>query len=99
VTLPVVEVEHGDAGTCSITGGVVYRGTEIPEITGHYFYSDFCGGYLRSLVFEDGRLVEEADWTEQVGVPGSVASFGLDFFGEMYVLTTDSVLKVVPVRS
>lgn len=99
ITLPVIEVAHGDGGTCSITGGVVYRGTAVPEITGHFFYSDFCGGYLRSLVYEEGQVVEEADWTDQVGVPGNVTSFGLDFFGEMYVLTTGSVLRVVAVRS
>jgi glucose/arabinose dehydrogenase len=38
LTLPVVEVGHGDAGTCSITGGVRYDGVAIPEIVGQYFY-------------------------------------------------------------
>jgi hypothetical protein len=94
----VIEVSHGDAGTCSITGGVVYRGSQIPEIGGHYFYSDYCGGYLRSFVFEDGEVVEEVDWTEQVGIAGRVVSFGVDGAGEMYVLTTERILKVVPVR-
>jgi len=99
LTLPVVEVERGDAGTCSITGGVLYRGTAMPELEGHYFYSDYCGGYLRSFLFQDGEVVEETDWTDQVGVPGGVVSFGMDFFGEMYVLTTDRILKVVPIRA
>jgi glucose/arabinose dehydrogenase len=99
LTLPVIEVEHGDAGTCSITGGVVYRGAAIPEIDGHFFYSDYCGGYLRSFVHDGGAASEETDWTEQVGVPGNVASFGVDSTGEMYVLTTDRILKLIPVRS
>jgi len=99
LTLPVVEVEHGDTGTCSITGGVVYRGTAIPEIDGQFFYSDYCGGYLRSLAYADGALAEQHDWTDQVGVPGGVASFGVDSSGEMYVLTTDAVYKVVAVRA
>lgn len=98
LTLPVLEVSHGDAGTCSITGGIVYHGKAIPEIEGHYFYSDYCGGYLRSFVHEGGEGVETTDWTDQVGVPGSVASFGVDGTGEMYVLTTESILQVVPVR-
>jgi glucose/arabinose dehydrogenase len=98
LTLPVIEVSHGDAGTCSITGGVVYRGSQIPELVGHYFYSDYCGGYLRSFVFEDGEVVEAVDWTEQVGIAGRVVSFGVDGAGEMYVLTTERILKVVPVR-
>lgn len=99
LTLPVIEVSHGDAGTCSITGGVVYRGTAIPEIAGHFFYSDYCGGYLRSFSYEGGEITDDDDWTDQVGVPGGVVSFGVDETGEMYVLTTDRILKVVPVRA
>jgi glucose/arabinose dehydrogenase len=99
LTLPVVEVGHGDAGTCSITGGVRYDGVAIPEIVGQYFYSDYCGGYLRSFIPDGASGSEVTDWTEQVGVPGNVASFGVDGGGEMYVLTTDRILKVVPVRA
>jgi glucose/arabinose dehydrogenase len=98
LTLPVIEVEHGDAGTCSITGGIVYRGAAIPEIDGHYFYSDYCGGYLRSFLYQDGEVAGETDWTDQVGRAGSVAGFGIDGAGEMYVMTTESVLKLVPER-
>ena len=98
LTLPVIEVSHGDAGTCSITGGLVYRGSAIPEIDGHFFYSDYCGGYLRSFVYRDGEVAEETDWTEQVGVAGNVPSFGVDGSGELYVLTTENILKLVPVR-
>jgi glucose/arabinose dehydrogenase len=98
IILPVIEVEHGDAGTCSITGGLVYRGTAIPELDGHYFYSDYCGGYLRSFKYADGEATDEKDWTGDVGVPGSVVSFGRDGQGEIYVLTTNSVLRLVAAR-
>ena len=92
--IPILEVEHGDAGTCSITGGVVYRGRAIPQLDGHYFYSDYCGGYLRSLLHVDGAATELRDWTEQVGVPGRVTGFGVDGAGEMYVTTAGQLLKV-----
>jgi glucose/arabinose dehydrogenase len=98
LTLPVIEVSHRDAGTCSITGGVVYRGEAIPEIVGTYFYSDFCGGYLRSFRFEESGIVDETDWTDQVGIPGRVIGFGIDGEAEMYVGTTDRLLKVVALR-
>ncbi|MFQ5522081.1 MAG: PQQ-dependent sugar dehydrogenase [Acidimicrobiia bacterium] len=98
LTLPQVEVPLGEAGDCAITGGIVYRGEAIPELAGHYFYSDFCGGYLRSFRYEAGQVVDEADWTDQVGIPGQVVSFGIDPEGEMYVLTTDAVYRVVAVR-
>jgi hypothetical protein len=94
--IPVHEVEHGDAGTCSITGGIVYRGSAIPQLGGHYFYSDYCGGYLRSMFFADGEATDLRDWTDQVGVPGQVTGFGVDGAGEMYVTTTQQLLQVVP---
>jgi glucose/arabinose dehydrogenase len=92
---PVLEVEHGDAGTCSITGGIVYRGAALPQLNGHYFYSDYCGGYLRSFIYADGAAGDLRDWTDQVGLAGAVTGFGADGAGEMYVTTTGQLLKVV----
>jgi glucose/arabinose dehydrogenase len=97
ITLPVLEVAHGDGGSCSITGGVVYRGSLIPELEGHYLFSDYCGGYLRSFLPRPAEP-EVVDWTEDVGVPGMVTGFGVDGDGEVYVTTTSSVLKLVAVR-
>jgi glucose/arabinose dehydrogenase len=96
LVVPVLEVEHGDAGSCSITGGIVYRGPAIPQLNGRYFYSDYCGGYLRSFLYADGEATEKIDWTDQVGVPGAVTGFGIDGAGEMYVTTTGELLQVVP---
>ncbi len=108
LTLPVLEVEHGDADTCSITGGVVYRGVEIPELYGHYLFSDYCGGYLRSFPIDgfadDIRrgsfsVEQPLDWTDQVGAPGRVVSFGVDDYGEVYVLTHEgTVLRLAAER-
>ncbi|HEY5890011.1 MAG TPA: PQQ-dependent sugar dehydrogenase [Acidimicrobiia bacterium] len=98
LTMPVVEVAHGDAGTCAITGGVLYRGSLIPEIVGQYFYSDYCGGYLRSFSFDGEAATNPNDWTQQVGVPGSVTGFGVDGAGEMYLTTESELLRVVAVR-
>ena len=98
LTLPVVEVPHSDSGTCSVTGGVVYRGSAIPELAGHYLFSDYCGGYLRSFPVE-GPFDEPRDWTDQVGNAGQVVSFGTDHAGEVYVLTASgSVLRLVAER-
>ena len=98
LTLPVVEIDHGDGGSCSITGGVVYRGVEIPELTGHYLFSDYCGGYLRSFPVDD-PTPEVSDWTDQVGNAGQVVSFGSDADGEVYVLAASgSVLRLIAER-
>ncbi len=93
-TMPLVEIPRSDSGTCSVTGGVVYRGQAIPELTGRFLFSDFCAGFLRSV--DPSGEVE--DHTDDVGVRGQVVSFGVDGVGEAYILTTGQILKLVPVR-
>lgn len=94
LTLPVLEYPHAEG--CSITGGAVYRGTAIPELTGHYLYSDWCGGWLRSFRLEDGAATDQTEWLTGIG---QVNGFGQDSSGELYLLTWDGrVLGIVPVR-
>lgn len=92
--LPLVEIARGDGGARSITGGVVYRGEEIPELEGRFLFSDYHGGFLRSAD-TDGSVT---DHTDEVGVPGRVVSFGMDGDGEVYVLTIDRVLRLTAER-
>ena len=89
LTLPVLDYTH-DSGGCSITGGYVYRGEAVPEIRGHYFYSDYCSGFLRSFRYANGAAVDRTDWDLPLG---SVLSFGEDAAGELYVLTADGRVR------
>jgi glucose/arabinose dehydrogenase len=91
LTLPVIDYATHVAGTCSVTGGYVYRGSAIPGIRGHYFYSDYCAGSLRSFRYENGAAVDQKDWGLALG---NVPSFGVDFAGELYVISGSSVLKI-----
>jgi hypothetical protein len=92
--LPVLSYDHGDG--CSITGGFVYRGAAIPALQGHYFYSDYCRGWVRSFRFEDGSAADQFQWPA-LAPGGGVPSFGLDATGELYVMSTDgAVFKIVP---
>jgi glucose/arabinose dehydrogenase len=91
LVLPIAEFTH-PAG-CSITGGFVYRGAAIPELAGHYFYSDYCSGLLRSITAEG----VEHDWSGQLGELTGVTSFGVDAAGELYLtLQRGAVLKLEP---
>jgi glucose/arabinose dehydrogenase len=91
---PVLDYETG-GGTCSVIGGYVYRGKEIPELRGHYLYSDFCAGWVKSFRYEGGRAVEERDWPS-LAPGGNVASFGEDSAGELYILVAEgSVYRIV----
>jgi glucose/arabinose dehydrogenase len=90
LTPPVLDYAH-TGGACSITGGYVYRGNAIPGIRGHYFYSDYCAGFIKSFRYENGAAVDQKDW----GIPTNlVSSFGVDFAGELYVISGNSILKV-----
>jgi len=78
-------LEYGRSDGCSITGGYAYRGS-IAAIRGHYFYSDYCRGWLRSArIAADGTVSDRRDWA--VGPLGQVLSFGEDSAGELYVLS------------
>jgi hypothetical protein len=83
--LEIPPLEYGHSDGCSITGGYVYRGVAVPTIRGHYFYSDFCAGFLRSFRFRDGGASDEREW--DVGELGNVVSFGEDADGELYILS------------
>ncbi len=72
---------YGHNEGCSVTGGFVYRGSAIPELTGHYFYGDYCGGWVRSLS-PDGKTFDWVDPRRE----RAITSFGRDAAGEVYVV-------------
>lgn len=93
-TLPVLEYSHGEG--CSITGGFVYRGGAIPALQGHYFYADYCRGWVRSFRLQDGQAVEPQQWSA-LAPGGAITSFGQDAAGELYILTAEGrVSRIVP---
>ena len=88
--LPVHEYAN-DNETCAVTGGHVYRGAAIPGITGHYFYSDYCAGWLKSFRLVSGTATAHRTW--DVGDLGSVTSFGVDATGELYILSAEGTVR------
>jgi glucose/arabinose dehydrogenase len=91
--LPAFEYSH-QVG-CSITGGFVYRGKALPELDGVYFYADYCTGVLRSFKWKDGAVSDHWDWKPLVDTDdqlASLASFGEDEAGELYLLSHDGVV-------
>jgi len=94
-TLPLVEYSH-DNGACSITGGYVYRGAAIPALQGHYFYADYCQGWVRSFRLENGQAVDAHQWPT-LAPGGAVPSFGQDAAGELYEMNSEGrVFRIVP---
>ncbi len=86
---PVAEYRHDD-GRCSVTGGHVYRGTQIPDLAGAYVYGDFCDGVVRAVVVDDrGRVTDRKAFDVQVP---ALVSFGEDSDGELYALSLDGAV-------
>jgi glucose/arabinose dehydrogenase len=84
LTLPVVEYDHSNG--CSVSGGYVYRGSAVPSLRGHYFYADYCDGWIRSFRFANGSATDQRSWTGVLNAGGPISSFGEDGVGEMYVV-------------
>ncbi|HZI93179.1 MAG TPA: PQQ-dependent sugar dehydrogenase [Patescibacteria group bacterium] len=84
LTLPALEYDHTQG--CSVTGGFIYRGRNIPELQGTYFYGDYCGGWVRSFRLDaQGRAAEQTAWTS-FAPEDNPASFGEDAQGEVYLV-------------
>lgn len=78
---PIYEYEH-DQG-CSVTGGVVYRGMQLPDWEGIYLFGDYCAGWVDGL-----RRLPDGTWAYQrlFNGLGRISSFGEDEQGEIYVI-------------
>ncbi len=94
LTMPRVTFNHS-GGACSVTGGFVYRGKRVPSLAGHYFYSDYCAGWLKSFRMQNGAVVDRRDWIPSSNL-GHVVSFGEDSAGELYILSeSGTVFRIV----
>ena len=82
---PVIEYPTRQGGNCAVTGGYVYRGRRIPALQGAYLFGDFCAGDLQYVRRGgDGRVSAPRELATEVS---SLASFGEDGEGELYVLS------------
>lgn len=90
---PIFEYGHAN-GDRSITGGFVYRGTELSSLRGKYIYGDFISGNIWALE-EDGSAN-----TLLLDSGLAIASFGTDLNNELYVCAFDgSIYRLVENRS
>ena len=87
VTFPVFSIQHGDQGTGSISGGIVYRGCAMPGMSGRYFFADFLGDYVKSFRVVDGNATDLIDHTADLEGVNAVVAIGEDAAGEIYVVS------------
>lgn len=100
LTMPVFWYEH--LYGCAVVGGYVYRGQNIPALQGTYFCADYCYANIWSIA-PDGSVANrtaELHAALNGGVIGIVSGFGVDGFGEMYIVdygtgATGEIYKIV----
>lgn len=68
---------------CSVTGGTIYRGEEIPQLQLVYLFGDFCTGRIWAA-WRDSSY----NWNlaEIMNTGFEISSFGEDEAGEVYVI-------------
>jgi len=82
---------EADVHGCSVTGGYVYRGDDIPTLYGHYIFSDYCTGKIWLFKYENNTISEVQDLTDNINIADGeytiyVSSFGEDADGELYIV-------------
>jgi glucose/arabinose dehydrogenase len=84
--IPIWEYDHSLG--CSVTGGVVYRGS-LPDWQGIYLYGDFCSGYVWGLLMDS-----DGSWQNQLlfETNANITSFGEDQTGEVYLVNRSGIL-------
>lgn len=91
---PVFAYPHSQ-GNASITGGFVYRGTNVPELVGRYVFADYVSGRIWALTQRTGSPSS----TELFNLPTLLSTFGVDEQNELYVAGFDGRLRVFSSKS
>ncbi len=79
--LPIWEYELYVDNVCSVTGGYVYRGSNIFTLRGKYIYGDWCTGDIWALQSSDnGGYINE----DIIRTNINITSFGVDENNELF---------------
>jgi len=93
---PLAVQFNGGDGWCAIIGGRVYRGSQWPNLEGHYIYTDFCLGEFWSMYeTSPGVFVNQPVLTENA-IDGWSAIVQ-DVSGELFVsnLIDGTLFKII----
>lgn len=86
----------------AVTGGVVYRGSRIPSLQGHYFFADLMSKEYWSFEWDPvngivgGVVDRSALFTPDQGAIDGIVAFGTDAQGEIYPIDLAGEVFVLP---
>lgn len=91
--------QKSDAIGCSVTGGYFYSKKDIPIITGHYLFSDYCTGKIWGIKKNNSEYVI-TDFSsiilEKIKKQLYISSFGIDSQDDIYIVNhTGEIYKIV----
>lgn len=99
---PVYVYKHGNGPKegLSVTGGYVYRGTEIPGFEGRYLFADYQNPRIWSFVMKGGKADDFKDHTSELQPEGGrinlISAFAEDASGEHYLVDhSGAVYRIV----
>ncbi len=85
VTDPIVVYPRSEGR--SVTGGFIYRGSQYPNLTGHYFYGDYVRGKIWSIEKTGATAWGTPQLLDPIsGFGFAISAFGEDEAGELYVV-------------
>lgn len=89
---PVLEYSHTKGVCASVTGGYVYRGKKLKDLTGKYLYADYCSGQVYTAEQKDDKWVAKT----AIDTPYKISTFGQGSDGELYLadIETGSIYAV-----
>lgn len=70
-------------GSCSVTGGYVYRGASYPGAYGKYFFTDYCESTILSITRNTNSTLSIGN---HGALSANIVSFAQDNQGEIYAL-------------
>jgi glucose/arabinose dehydrogenase len=84
-------IDYGRSIGSSITGGYVYRGKALPQLSGLYLFGDYGSG----RIFAAWSVGQGYTYVDVLNARFNVSSFGEDKDGELYVVSyAGSVFKI-----
>ncbi|MFT5525987.1 MAG: putative repeat protein (TIGR03806 family) [Pirellulaceae bacterium] len=75
--------DHAHAESRSLTGGIVYRGTQLPDLVGAYIYGDYSTGRIWGIRHDGAKVT----WHKLLADTAlQITAFAADSKGELLIL-------------